>query len=190
MGDQRRVRARLGAINATTGAIDTTLNVGPTLPRVNSMWVQKLDVSPDGTKLAIIGNFLAVGGMDRKQIALIDLTTSPATVANWSTEGYSAACASVFWTYIRDIEFSPDSSYFAVVTTGGPNGMTLCDTTARLQPQRHRHRHRPGVGQLDRRRHARGASPSPTWRSTSAATSAGSTTTPAVSQRRSGGRVP
>ncbi len=127
-------RPRLGAIDATTGAIDTTLNVGPTLPRVNSMWVQKLDVSPDGTKLAIIGNFLAVGGVDRKQIALIDLTTSPATVANWSTEGYSAACASVFWTYMRDIEFSPDSSYFAVVTTGGPNGMTLCDTTARFNP--------------------------------------------------------
>jgi hypothetical protein len=36
---------------------------------------------------------------------------------------------------MRDIEFSPDASYFAAATTGGPSGTTLCDTAARWENQ-------------------------------------------------------
>ena len=56
-------------------------------------------MSPDGTRAVVIGNFVAVGGQSRVQIVLIDLTTSPASVANWSTQGYAAECAiNSFWT--------------------------------------------------------------------------------------------
>ena len=34
---------------------------------------------------------------------------------------------------MRDVEMSPDGSYFVVATTGGPHSGTLCDTAARLE---------------------------------------------------------
>ena len=34
---------------------------------------------------------------------------------------------------MRDVDFSPDGSYFVIVTTGGPNFGTLCDTAARWE---------------------------------------------------------
>ena len=32
---------------------------------------------------------------------------------------------------MRDVDFSPDGSYFVIAATGGPNVGTLCDTAAR-----------------------------------------------------------
>ena len=83
----------------------------------------------------IIGNFTNVGGQSRWQAAMIDISTSPETVANWQTDRYgqSAPCASVFDTYMRDVAFSPDGSYFAIVTTGAYSAGTLCDATARFE---------------------------------------------------------
>ena len=81
-----------------------------------------------------IGNFTSVAGQSRIQIALIDLTTAPATVAPWATTGYSGACAGVFDSYMRDVEFSPDGSYFVVGDTGaGYFPSTLCDTVMRWE---------------------------------------------------------
>ena len=34
---------------------------------------------------------------------------------------------------MRDVEMSPDGSYFVVATTGGPHSGTLCDTAARFE---------------------------------------------------------
>ena len=79
----------------------------------------RIHASPDGTKLLAVGNFKLVNGQDRNQIAMIDLSTSPSIpLANWQTQKFAPACASRFDTYIRDVDFSPDGSYFAVVTTG------------------------------------------------------------------------
>ena len=127
-------RSQVGIINATTGATDPTFNIGITRERFSVPWVQKLDVSPDGSRLAIVGNFIEVNGQSRHQLALFDLTTNPATLANWSTSGYASACnTNAFWTYMRDIEFDPESDYFAIATTGGPYLETLCDTAARWE---------------------------------------------------------
>ena len=83
----------------------------------------------------IIGNFTNVGGRAPWQAAMIDISTSPETVANWHTDGsgQSAPCASVFDTYMRGVAFAPDGTYFVIVTTGGYNAGTLCDTTARFE---------------------------------------------------------
>jgi chitodextrinase len=40
-------------------------------------------------------------------------------------------CASVFDTYMRDVEFSPDGSNFVIGTTGAYSANTLCDTVSR-----------------------------------------------------------
>jgi sortase A len=64
-----------------------------------------------------LGNFTSVGGQQRLQIAKIDLGSTSATLSTWSTDFYTDSCADVFDTYTRDLDFSPDSSYFVVTTT-------------------------------------------------------------------------
>jgi hypothetical protein len=94
----------------------------------------------------IIGNFRQVAGQKRMQIAMIDLAgNSPSP---WYTNEYpndavppsptntGFQCYQVFDTQMRDVEFSPDGRYFAVVTTGGApdrNAYSLCDTTTRWE---------------------------------------------------------
>ena len=94
------------------------------------------DISPDGSKLVAIGNFTKVNGLDRYQIAVLDLTTSPISVADWQTNRYGDGCSRSFQSYMRDIDISPDGSYFAVATTGAyasPTAPYLCDTVARWE---------------------------------------------------------
>lgn len=128
-------RAKLASIDAGSGALDPNVNLSVTgLFNGGTTNIQKLDVSPDNTKLIIVGNFTAIAGQSRVQIALINLSAGPATVANWQTNDYSGACASVFNTYMRDVEFSPDGSYFVPVATGaGYYPTTLCDTASRWE---------------------------------------------------------
>jgi hypothetical protein len=126
-------RSRMGAVDAITGAVDPTFTVGTTAPRVSVDWVAEIDVSPDGSQLVVMGNFMEVDGVERKQIALIDLNGPQATLADWSTQQFGAACGGSFWTYMRDVEYSVDGEFFAIVTTGGPFTGTLCDTASRWE---------------------------------------------------------
>ena len=128
-------RTKVASVDAVTGALDPNVNLSVTgLFNGGSTNVQKLDVSPDNTKLVIVGNFTAVAGQSRVQIAMINLSAGPATVADWQTNDYSGACASVFNTYMRDVEFSPDGAYFVPVATGaGYFPTTLCDTATRWE---------------------------------------------------------
>jgi len=138
-----QTRQGLAAVDLTSGAIDNDLNLPVTGTRKSGkpMHVDKIDVSPDGSRLMAIGNFTAVNGSSRDQIAMIDLTTAPDSLANWSTSRYQANCASRFDTYIRDVGFSPDGSYFVVATTGAsaigfgatPTSGPLCDSSARFE---------------------------------------------------------
>lgn len=131
-------RGRLAAVDAVTGAVDPSLDL-PLSEKHNggTLRVEKMDVTPDGSRLVIIGNFRAVAGQDRGQIAVIDLTLPTATLANWDTDRYEARCAPKFDTYLRDVDVSPDGSYFTVVTTGAYSGGSargvLCDTAARWE---------------------------------------------------------
>ena len=48
--------------------------------------------------------------------------------------GYTPICSpGAFDSYMRDVEMSPDGSFFVVATTGGPHSGTLCDTAARFE---------------------------------------------------------
>jgi hypothetical protein len=104
--------------------------------------IKSIDINPAGTRLAAIGNFTSAGGLPRDQIALIDLGTSAATVdTSWATDAYTASCvATSYDTYVRDVEFSPNGSYFVVAATGGGAGQhnsdgtrTSCDSAARFE---------------------------------------------------------
>jgi hypothetical protein len=128
-------RNRLAAVSTTTGAVDNRLNLSFTgVFNGGSTNIQKLDVTPNGSRLVVIGNFTAVATQPRVQIAMIDLSTAPATLSSWSTDGFSGACSTSFQTYMRDVEFSPDGSYFVVGDTGaGYFPTTLCDTVTRWE---------------------------------------------------------
>ena len=130
----------LAALDATTGAVDEFMGIDVTEHHnfngsgANApVGANKLSLSPDGSRLVAIGNFRKADGLSRDQVAQILLGGATAAVdPNWQTLRFVPACArNAFDSYVRDVDFSPDGSYFAIVTTGGPNPGTLCDTATR-----------------------------------------------------------
>ena len=126
-------RNRMAAVDAASGAVDQSFTVGTTAPRVSVDWVSKIDVRADGQQLVIIGNFSEVDGVTRHQAALIDLSGPTATLSPWTGPSFNDTCSSSFWTYVRDVEYSPDGSYFAVATTGAPKNLLICDSLSRWE---------------------------------------------------------
>ncbi|MCX6465542.1 MAG: PKD domain-containing protein [Pseudonocardiales bacterium] len=130
-------RAAVATLDPTTGALtdySTLVFSGNQTGDASVTQGYKMDTSPDGSKLVVVGNFNAVNGQVRRQIVMIDLTGPQAALANWDTIRYADQCSQSFDTYMRDVAFSPDGSYFVVTTTGGYGGTTrLCDTQARWE---------------------------------------------------------
>jgi hypothetical protein len=145
-GTLTSARGALAALNSTSGAVLAGVNVpftGVYDPANNgggTTTIKRFDVTADGSRLAAVGNFATVGDQPRVQLAVLDTGAATATVAPWATNRYDRAhnpCASVFDTFMRDVDFSPDGSYFVVSTTGafagGAWSGTLCDTLARWE---------------------------------------------------------
>jgi len=132
---------QFATLNATTGALDPYMNLvaagnhntgtgakAPVGPRESGL-------TPSGDRMVVVGNFRTVDGLARDQIVMLDLTGPTArVVTDWYTTRYTPICAPrAFDSYMRDVEMSPDGSYFVVSTTGGPNSGTLCDNAARWE---------------------------------------------------------
>ncbi len=114
--------------------MDSSVDFTFATTRTNGPRVLKMDVTPDGSKLVIIGNFTEVGGHARTQLAVIDLAASPAALDAWNTSRYGFVCNDTFPTYMRDVDISPDGSYFVIVTTGSYRSPPrLCDTAVRWE---------------------------------------------------------
>lgn len=136
-------RSGLARVNPTTGAVDPGFNLPVTGPQNGgSLAVREIDVSPDGSKLVLIGNFSSVGGQARNQVAIIDAASNPATVSSWQTDQFPFVnpanptetwCSPTFRTFLRDIDISPDGAYFVIVTTGAYRANRLCDTASRWE---------------------------------------------------------
>lgn len=128
-------RERFGAVDVNTGVADANVNIPFTNKRDGTLRVAHFDISPDGTKLVATGTFLTAGGLDRAQIAMLDLTTTPVSVSSWQSDALKPNCNPKFDTYIRDVEFSPDGSYFVLgntgAYTGGPAAGVLCDSVTK-----------------------------------------------------------
>ncbi len=126
-------RTLLAGLNPSTGALLNNVNVLFEEPRKGSLNLYSMDITPDGSRLIGIGNFLRVNGESHPQIVMLDLDPAGATTAPWATHRYAPACSASFDSYMRDVEFSPDGSYFVAVTTGAYFRGTLCDTAARFE---------------------------------------------------------
>jgi hypothetical protein len=165
-------RGGLAALDPTTGALLPDVNVAFTEPRTQyeavdpgdpidhdgdpntppitppadfgSPRVEAIEVTPDGKTLVAGGNFTKAGGLERWQVALLDVTPgqNASVKSNWKTNRFDDRdpgdeddplhCASKFDSHIKDIDMSPDGSYFVVVTTGGYTSRgPLCDFASR-----------------------------------------------------------
>jgi PKD repeat protein len=133
---------QLATLDATTGALDPFLDITVSGHHNNSgtgaqapVGPRESGVTPAGDRLVVVGNFRTVGGLARDQIVMIDLTGPTASVSTtWYTTQYTPICSpGAFDSYMRDVEMSPDGSFFVVASTGGPHSGTLCDTAARFE---------------------------------------------------------
>ncbi len=138
------VHAGLATVNPTTGAVDPFMGVQLAgHHNYNGSGVKaavgatKLDITPDGTRMVVIGNFTSASGQARDQIVRINLSGAAASVdLGWNTSAFTPDC--FYWafdSYMRDVEFSPDGSYFVVVTTGGyyAGSFEACDAASRFE---------------------------------------------------------
>jgi hypothetical protein len=127
-------RAALARMNAVTGAVDTGFDAKLTAPGLSRTRVEHFDISPDGRLLVAIGALLEAGGYDRTQIAMFDLSGPTAALTSWYTDAYKPQCLKGFDTYLRQVKFSPDGSYFVVAATGRASSPDrLCDSAARFE---------------------------------------------------------
>ncbi|WP_398694268.1 hypothetical protein [Streptomonospora wellingtoniae] len=133
VGGERR--SGLARVDARTGAVDPSFDIALADSRRGGLRVQELALSPGGDRLVVAGTFTRAEGRSRPQIAVVDTGARPAALADWSTDAYAKPCDySSMHTYMRQIDFAPDGSYFAVVTAGGPERKPgLCKTAARWE---------------------------------------------------------
>lgn len=135
-------RDGLVAVDAATGAVQSW-NPTVTDPRSTSRTtgarsVDKLDATPNGAKLVMIGNFSKVDGHTRDQVAMFDLAGGTPTVADWYAEGFAPQCRATKWPmWIRDMDVAPTGDHVVFGTTGAygsPTGsQRLCDTVSRYE---------------------------------------------------------
>lgn len=127
-------RTALARLSATTGAVDPGFDAKLAAPGLSRARVEDLALSPDGRRLAVTGAILKAGGRDRVQLALLDTSGPAAVVLDWYTDVFRPACMRGFETYLRGVDFSPDGTYFVVVTTGRAASPTLmCDSVSRFE---------------------------------------------------------
>ena len=127
-------RTGIARLSTGTGAVDSGFDAQLAAPELSRVRVEDLTVSPNGSRVVAIGALTSAAGRGRTQLVMLDTAASPARVADWYTDAYATRCRPEFETYLRGVDFSPDGSYFVVVTTGRMTGPGyLCDTAARFE---------------------------------------------------------
>jgi hypothetical protein len=126
----------LARLNATTGAVDSTLSFRFADEVTGPLEVKALSLNPAGTQLVIAGTFGTVNGQTDPRLALINtgggLGDKPALV-DYAVPLLSNNCSHQH-DYINGVDFSPDGTFFVIADTGfGPDGEPgICDATARF----------------------------------------------------------
>ena len=135
-------RGGLASLDPFTGAVTGFLTATVTehhnfngTGAVGAVGVSRFDITPDGSRMVLIGNFRRVDGQERRQVAMLDLTGATAVLAtDWSTSRFSSPCRTQSVdSWVRDVDISPDGSYFVIVGKGGYFVDTLCDTASRWE---------------------------------------------------------
>jgi hypothetical protein len=141
---QGRAQRALATLNATTGIYDSFFTgvMAGTHRQVSSDVTNVLAITtnPANDELVAVGNFTSVNGQNRHQIAKFSIGGASYSLANWYTTLFQSSCSANFETYMTDVSYSPDGTFFVVSTTGAYGGFTGsttvtsgCDVVARFE---------------------------------------------------------
>jgi hypothetical protein len=140
---QGRLQRALATLHATTGAYDsffTGVLAGAHRQPTDVTNVLGITTDPENDELVAVGNFTSVNGQFREQIAKFSIGGGSYSLANWYTTLFESDCSSSFETYVMDVSYSPDGSFFVVGTTGAYGGLAAstsltsgCDVVARFE---------------------------------------------------------
>ena len=137
--------AKLLALDPITGKNTGYINVSVTDKITGSngnVDVFKFAVNPQGTRLVGIGNFVRVNGLIRTRAFMLNLDDTSSSLSDWYYAPLANRCAATTPSripYIKDVDFSPDGSYFAMAATGfvpyynDGVGRDVCDAVARFE---------------------------------------------------------
>lgn len=133
---------KLRALNPATGKDTGYVRLpirGKVADNAGSAKVYRFAVSPDERRLVAIGNFTSVNGAERWRAFMLNLKRGAARLNAWAYEPLKRPCRALsIPAYLRDVDFSPDGSYFVMVSSGfvpqpGGVGTDVCDATARFE---------------------------------------------------------
>ncbi len=132
----------LAALDPTTGADTGYLNLGiagTVASNAGPTHIYRFAVNPSGTRLVALGNFTTVNGASRARAFMVDMASTVTALDPWYYQPLARMCNSPeIPGYLRDVDFSPDGTYFVFAATGsisrpGDNGSTVCDAAARFE---------------------------------------------------------
>jgi hypothetical protein len=138
-------RTALVSLDPTTGAATNHVNLriaGTATAAAGPTRVYKIAPSPNCKRVVITGNFTTVNGIERYQIAMLNVSdTGVASLAPWygltyfraSHPGFGAKPCTSQPAWTRDVDWAPDGTWWALVGAGGGTGgfPALCDSVSR-----------------------------------------------------------
>ncbi len=132
----------LASVALDTGAIEPYMSLdveGQVASNSGLTRVYRFAISPDQTNAVAIGNFTSVNGVAHQAAFRFSLGATDVTLTDWNNPHFSTICGKggnmpVWW---RDVQFSPDGTFFVIDGTGGRDPLndpnTLCDTASRWE---------------------------------------------------------
>jgi Domain of unknown function (DUF5122) beta-propeller len=136
---------RLVALRPTDGRGTTyiTAAIAGSVPLTNEKTnVFRFAVDPDEEHLVAVGNFTSVDGAQRVRAFMLDMGATAATLSPWWYPPFADKCetnTASRQSYLEDVDFSPDGSYFVFASTGFVTdrsdqiGTHVCDAAARFE---------------------------------------------------------
>ena len=139
-------RTALVSLDPNTGTATNQVNLGisgTASSTAGPTRVTRIAPSPNCSRVVIVGNFTRVAGHERYQVAVLNVspTTGNATLAPWYSPVYLRAsqpgvgaspCNAVTPVWVRDIDWAPDGTWWALASTGGRHPHpSLCDSVSR-----------------------------------------------------------
>jgi hypothetical protein len=144
--------AGLATVSAANGHLDQFMNIqlsghhnygifckGSTCVS-SATGARSMSMSPDHTQLVVIGNFRLTRNSPKAadtshdQIVRIKLGGLAVVNDTWATAAFHSGCHVMsFDSWVRDVSFSPDGSYFVVASSGGPSTGQNCDSAIRFE---------------------------------------------------------
>jgi len=117
---QQQLVYKLAAVDTSDGGVLPGFAMPLTEPSNTQSegGIRALALTPDGTRLMVVGNFTKAMGAVRHHIAQIDVSATTPVVTDWYTNLYDQPCGRGEIGWLRDIDVSPDGTMAYVVTAG------------------------------------------------------------------------